>query len=295
MQRRSATIAFFAFIAAAGVVIALSATGVVNFQALEKLAPKAQQLFFPDGGLVSPPPVAPPTAVDAGVADAGTSKPDAGLKLKVAPEAPHAANDEKGGLLSAAIELAQATCTLSGKVTMKDGSSAEGRVIVYVESVPPEERTPQSLSMSIAKHRFEPALLPMVKDDSLHFLNPEGGSHSLFARSGANEFQLGPKNDKLLGTRTFGYRGALHVQCDLDEALSADVLVLPNRYFAVAGAGGAWKIEGVPKGERGVTAWEPNGGTASELVKCSGETTASLSLVPAAPPQRKHLDGSAYH
>ncbi|MFT3839422.1 MAG: hypothetical protein QM723_20735 [Myxococcaceae bacterium] len=320
MRRSTATLWFFGLFAAAAAVIALMASGLVNFQALDKMTPQLKALLTPDAGpktqreqLVegagdflhldagaegarhfSP----PADAADAGAGARHLSAPaDAGPRLKLAPgEAERLdAGEEPSSLLANAISFAQGTCTLNGTVAMKDGSNPDGRVVVYVETVPPDTgtRDRKAFAFTIKNHRLEPAVMAVVKDDAIRFLNPEGSEHNLFSKSGANEFQLGPKKDTLLGTRPMAYRGAVHLQCDFDEALSADVLVLPNTFFSFTKKG-AFKIDGLPKGERNVTAWEPNGATSSQLVKCAGDTAVSLTLDPKPPLQRKHLDGTPY-
>lgn len=309
MRRSTATLWFFGLFAAAGGVIALMASGLVNFQSLEKMTPQLKSLLTRDAGTPREQLVEGAgdfMHLDSGVEGArhflppvSSAAPDAGpgLKLKLAPgEAERLdAGEPPSSLLANALSFAQGTCTLNGSVTMKDGSNPDGRVIVYVETVPPDTgtRDRKAFAFTIKNHHLEPAVMAVVKDDSIRFLNPEATEHNLFSKSGANEFQLGPKKDTLLGTRPMAYRGAVHLQCDFDEALSADVLVLPNTFFSFTEKG-AFKIDGLPKGERNVTAWEPNGATTSQLVKCAGDTAVSLILDPKPALLRKHLDGTPY-
>jgi hypothetical protein len=307
VRRSTATLWFIGLFAAAAAVIALSASGLVNFQHLDKM----RGLFSLDGGVKTAKEQLIEGAGDFMHPDSGQGRPDggvrhflaggtdAGMKLKLAPgeaERLDAGEEPAPSLLSGAMAFAQSTCTLAGVVAMKDGSNPGGRVVLYVESVPPDTgtRDRKAFAFTIHSHHLEPAVMAVVKDDSVRFLNPEAQEHSIFSKSGANEFQLGPKKDTLLGTKILGFRGAVHLQCDLDEGLSADLLVLPNTFFAIAGPGGAFKIDGLPKGERNLTAWEPNGGTVSQVVKCAGDTTVQLTLEPKAAPVRKHLDGTPY-
>ncbi len=299
MQRRKAIFLFLGLLGAAGVVLGLSATGLVNFQALDKLSPQARKLLFPDGGL-SLPSLALPSS-DAGT-PAKVAAADGGLKLKLAPgeEVPRGEAARSPGLLGEAMALAQSTCTLTGKVTLtgeKGPLDAAGKVIVYVEEVPGDawQRESHSAQLTAHKGRLEPALLAVLKDDTLRFLNPEGGEHALFSASGANTFALNQGKQTLLGAQVLGYRGAVHLQDDLDEGVSADVMVVGNPFFALAGPGGSFKLDGVPKGDRNVMAWEPNGGSANVVVKCSGDTPVPpLAIEQLAPSPRKHRDGKPY-
>jgi len=305
VQRRKAIVLFFGFLAAAGVVLALTALGWLNLSSLDKLGPQASKLLFPDGGLTLPALPAFP-APDAGplprlLADAGSA--DAGLKLKLAPgEGEPRVDKDKGStsLLSQAISMAQGTCSLSGKLVLKGEKgplNPEGHVLVYVETVPPDswQRDKQSAQVALRKGRFEPALQAVVKDDTLRLLNPEGGEHSVFSSSGANAFSLVQSKQTLLGTATLAYRGGVHLQDDLDESLSADVLVTANPFFTSPNAQGEWKLQGLPSGERNLIAWEPNGGTTSLVVKCSGDTQVpALTVEALSPSPRKHRDGKPY-
>ncbi len=307
MQRRKAILLFFGLLAAAGVVLFLTAMGWLNLSALDKVGPQAKKLLFPDGGLALPAVELPdagwlhPSSPDAGAVAKAT--PDAGPKLKLAPGEgePRPEKDPgSSGLLSKAISFAQGTCSLSGRVVLKSDKgplNPEGRVVVYIETVPPDswQRDKQSAQVAIRKGHFEPALQAVVKDDTVRFLNPEGGEHSVFSASGANAFSLTQGKQTLLGATTPAYRGAMHLQDDLDESLSADVLVLANPFFTGVTAQGDWKLQGLPSGERNLIVWEPNGGTTSQVVKCSGDLQVpNLTVEPLAPSPRKHRDGKPY-
>src|SRR5205807_2384285 len=141
VRRSTATLWFAGLFAAAAAVIALAASGLVDFQHLEKLTPAMRSLLTADAG--------PRTAreelvegagefmhLDAGregarhfSADAGAGKVSgtpspSSPTLKLAPgEAERLdAGEQPSSLLSAAMGFAQSTCTLKGTVTMKDGS-----------------------------------------------------------------------------------------------------------------------------------------------------------------------------
>ena len=71
------------------------------------------------------------------------------------------------------------------------------------------------------------------------------------------------------------------VYCDIHESMFATLLVLPNRAFAVTGADGRFRIEGVRPGEYTLFAWHRRGPPAKvEHVKVEAgkPTTVPLAL-----------------
>jgi plastocyanin len=139
--------------------------------------------------------------------------------------------------------------SISGKVTMtRNGAPVDASgVVVYVVGF--EEPAPDATAEIRQRgKRFLPALLPITAGQSVTFPNDDPFFHNVFSPSPARMFDLGqfPKGDRK--TKRFPKVGIVDVFCNIHPEMAATVLVLPNRRFARAAAGGAFRIEGVPAG-----------------------------------------------
>lgn len=69
------------------------------------------------------------------------------------------------------------------------------------------------------------------------------------------------------------------LQCDQHNFMEADGRIVWNPYYAISGADGSFKIDGVPDGSYKVTAWHPYVGEATADVKVAGaDTKADFTL-----------------
>jgi len=70
------------------------------------------------------------------------------------------------------------------------------------------------------------------------------------------------------------------LQCDQHNFMEADARIVWNPYYAITGADGAFKIDGVPAGKYKVTAWQPYVGESSQDVTVgAGAAKANFTLV----------------
>jgi hypothetical protein len=69
------------------------------------------------------------------------------------------------------------------------------------------------------------------------------------------------------------------LQCDQHNFMEADARIVWNPYYAITGADGAFKIDGIPAGKYKVTAWQPYVGESSQEVTVgSGAAKADFTL-----------------
>jgi len=69
------------------------------------------------------------------------------------------------------------------------------------------------------------------------------------------------------------------LQCDQHNYMEADARIVWNPYYAITGADGAFKIEGIPAGKYKVTAWQPYVGEVSQEVTVgAGAAKADFTL-----------------
>jgi hypothetical protein len=71
----------------------------------------------------------------------------------------------------------------------------------------------------------------------------------------------------------------VQVFCDIHSNMRADVVVVPNRFFAYVNAEGTFRLEGVPAGDHELTIWLPLRGerTLDVTVPEAGNAAVSIS------------------
>ncbi len=69
------------------------------------------------------------------------------------------------------------------------------------------------------------------------------------------------------------------LQCDQHNFMEADARIVWNPYYALTGADGAFKIDGIPAGKYKVTAWQPYVGESTmDITVSDGEAKANFTL-----------------
>jgi len=69
------------------------------------------------------------------------------------------------------------------------------------------------------------------------------------------------------------------LQCDQHNFMEADARIVWNPYYAITGADGSFKIDGIPAGKYKVTAWQPYVGESSqEVTVAAGAAKADFTL-----------------
>ena len=69
------------------------------------------------------------------------------------------------------------------------------------------------------------------------------------------------------------------LQCDQHNYMEADARIVWNPYYAITGADGSFKIEGIPAGKYKVTAWQPYvGESTTEVTVADGAAKADFTL-----------------
>jgi plastocyanin len=130
-------------------------------------------------------------------------------------------------------------------------------IVVYVERVP-SATTFASLEHAVLRQheeRFAPHVLPVVRGATVEFPNDDALFHNVFSLSRAKEFDLGRYPRGISRSVTFDRPGVVQVFCHIHSDMSAVVLVLDNRYFAVPDADGRYSIPDLPPGDYTLVAW----------------------------------------
>ena len=130
-------------------------------------------------------------------------------------------------------------------------------IVVYLTGFrqPPQ---PGSPAISQKNKAFVPSLRVIVAGQSVQFTNDDPVVHNVFSTSAARAFDLGKPGPQQTREVTFPTPGLVDVYCNIHEAMFANVLVLPNRAFALVDDTGHFVIHDVPPGRYPLHAWGRN-------------------------------------
>ncbi|MDX2008702.1 MAG: hypothetical protein SFW67_00845 [Myxococcaceae bacterium] len=228
---------------------------------------------------------------DAGV-DAAVAVAIAAADLGV----PGASERRDAGALQPAAPVSQRGCSLSGTLAFDSpGDVTVDRVVVYVSQGQAAARAAMSAEYVIAQQnqQFVPDVLVIQRNDSVRFPNRDRIEHSVFSTEGT--VNIPPSTRAEPEPVAFAKVGSFRIQCNIHSNMRADVLVVPARALhTFVGRDGSWRIDGVTASQVTVTAWEPNGGTVTQVVSpCDGRPVA-LSLRGHRAPTLRKRDGSLY-
>ena len=142
--------------------------------------------------------------------------------------------------------------------------------VVYLESAPRgafEDRPGPTVVLDQKNENFVPHILAITIGTSVEFLNSDRTYHNVFSLSKANSFDLGRYPPGRAKTVRFDHPGIVRVFCEIHSHMNAFILVFAHRHFAVTGAQGEYRIDGVPPGTYTVSVWHPTFTARSETVK----------------------------
>jgi hypothetical protein len=160
-----------------------------------------------------------------------------------------------------AVALPAAAADVEGSVRVRSTGSEpvpSGQpVVVYLTGFrqPP---LPGSPVISQKNKAFVPSLRVIVAGQSVQFTNDDPVVHNVFSTSAARDFDLGKPGPGQTREVDFPTPGLVDVYCNIHEAMFANVLVLPNRAFAVVDQAGHFVIHDVPPGHYPLHAWGRN-------------------------------------
>jgi len=139
------------------------------------------------------------------------------------------------------------------------------RSVVYLESAPRgafEMSEGGHAVMDQRNETFVPHVLAIMTGTTVDFPNSDKFYHNVFSLSKARAFDLGRYAAGHSRTVRFDRPGIVRVFCDIHSHMNAFILVFSHPFFALTDADGRYRIDNVPPGTYGVTAW--NEGTPSE-------------------------------
>jgi hypothetical protein len=164
-----------------------------------------------------------------------------------------------------------------GPSVMEEGGPQD--VVVFVDGVkgtfPAPARRPQLVQKD---ERFAPHVLAVPLGSTVEFPNEDDFYHNVFSVVSGDRFDLGRYAKGKSAHQTLNKTGVVVVRCEIHSGMKAYILVVPNAFFAVPGADGAFSIPDVPAGAYTVKAWHPDFGYQERRVSVPASGSASVSF-----------------
>lgn len=128
--------------------------------------------------------------------------------------------------------------------------------------------------------RYVPHVLGIQVGQTLEILSSDNTLHNVHAMPMENrEFNKAHQMAGIRHTHVFSTREVMvPFKCDVHRWMNAYVGVLDHPFFAVSGADGAFRIEGLPPGTYTIEAWHEALGTQTQTVTIGAQETSDLTF-----------------
>jgi plastocyanin len=153
------------------------------------------------------------------------------------------------------LATAAADAAVTGRVLDAHGKGVPDAV-VFVQAPPGEgPARPRPATMDQVDKTFVPGLLPVVVGTRVTFPNRDQIHHHVYSFSRTKSFELPLYKGTDAPPVVFDKPGLVKVACNIHDWMSAIILVLPTRHFAVTDASGAFRLDDLPDGSYELVAW----------------------------------------
>jgi hypothetical protein len=121
--------------------------------------------------------------------------------------------------------------------------------------------------------------------------------HNVFSLSETAKFDLGLYKQGESKSITFRRTGVVDLYCNIHPDMVAKIVVVDTPFYAITGADGRFRLDGVPAGVYPVVAWQAQGARfRGEVTVTSGGNAALDIKLVEGPMSKTHLrkDGTPY-
>ena len=168
-------------------------------------------------------------------------------------------------ICAAGIPVAAQTTTVTGRITAYAGPSRGTQPSAVAWLVPDSAANTSSVVVepmhAVLRQKnksFEPRLLVVTRGSTVDFPNLDPWFHNVFSLFNGKKFDLGLYEAGSSRTVHFDRDGVSYIFCNIHPQMSAIVVVVPSRYFAVANKQGDFAILAVPPGRYTLHVWTEN-------------------------------------
>ncbi len=164
-----------------------------------------------------------------------------------------------GGMLHAGGSIEGTVVVKTKGLFGKQGAKGDAsNVVIFLEELQMPNANGKERIIQKGK-QFSPRVLPIVMGGVVEFPNEDPFNHNVFSPTPEYKFDLDYYGTGKSKNVRFQKTGAVRVYCNIHSNMVADVLVVPNPYFAKTGKDGKFKISNIPAGKYTFVAWQPSG------------------------------------
>ncbi len=211
-------------------------------------------------------------------------------------------------LLACAVRLNAQDSVVHGSVRVlhHDDSAAEsGDVVVWLTPLQaslPVGPGPAGRLLQKGK-KFIPHVLAITQGTEIEFPNQDLFFHNVFSIHQGKTFDLGLYESGAMRKVKFSQPGVSYIFCNIHPQMSAVVVVLKTKYFAVTDPDGSFQISHVPSGRYKVITWyelATEGELKSvekevEVLRGDNEISQVILHSSDAPPEHMNKEGELYY
>ena len=138
--------------------------------------------------------------------------------------------------------------------------------------------------------QFEPASLVIPLGSTISFPNQDEILHNVFSVTPQSSFDLGIYGEGKSADYTFKKTGLVLINCNVHQAMQANVLVVDTPYIAAVDNQGRFKLDNLPVGHGKLMVWHPRASVQEQRVNVPLAAAVSLQLVLTKPRVLDHLN-----
>lgn len=167
----------------------------------------------------------------------------------------------------------------AGRVTGRVNAGGAKVAYVFVDNVKGKLVKGKPVQVKQAGKQFSPRWAVIQAGTTVDFPNEDSIYHNVFSLTPGNTFDLGTyRAGEASKSYTFTKPGVVDVFCNMHSQMSASILVVPNALYVQAAPDGSFTLEGVPEGNRKITAWAPDTEPSSQWVQVEAGKDASTNF-----------------
>ena len=138
--------------------------------------------------------------------------------------------------------------------------------------------------------QFEPASLVIPLGSTISFPNQDEILHNVFSVTPQSSFDLGIYGEGKSADYTFKKTGLVLINCNVHQAMQANVLVVDTPYIAAVDKQGNFRLDNIPGGHGKLMVWHPRANVQEQGLSVPLAAPVSLQLVLTKPRVVDHLN-----
>jgi plastocyanin len=217
-------------------------------------------------------------------APAVAEKPAVLASSEPEPSAAPETADTSQGSLRGQLEL------LAGSGQSLSADEISHAVVYFVPDSGAVAARPGRYRIYTHNKEFEPASLVIPLGSTISFPNQDEILHNVFSVTPRSSFDLGVYGEGKSADYTFTKTGLVLINCNVHQAMQANVLVVDTPFIVSPGDDGRFVFDNLPSGSGKLMVWHPRANVQSQIVNVPAQGRVSVRLVLTKPRVSEHLN-----